>query len=106
MVEERDVAINARDARVADSLATLAGAERTLAAARDALARREGDLATLRADLEAADRLHDERGAELARMDAALAAQERIILHRQSLWWWISLPFLRLKLVFFRGRAR
>jgi 2-polyprenyl-3-methyl-5-hydroxy-6-metoxy-1,4-benzoquinol methylase len=106
MVEERDVAINARDARVADSLATLAGAERTLAAARDALARREGDLATLRADLEAADRLHDERGAELARMDAALAAQERIILHRQSLWWWISLPFLRLKLLFFRGRSR
>jgi 2-polyprenyl-3-methyl-5-hydroxy-6-metoxy-1,4-benzoquinol methylase len=106
MVEERDVMIAARDARVADSLATLAGAESTLGAARDALARRESDLATVRADLEAADRLHDERGAELARMEAALTTQERIILHRQSLRWWIALPFLRLKLLLFRGRHR
>jgi hypothetical protein len=106
MIEERDTAIAARDARVADSLATLVSAERTLGAARDALARRESDLATVRGDLDSADRTHDERGAELARMEAALAAQERIILHRQTLRWWIALPFLRLKLLFFRGRRQ
>jgi 2-polyprenyl-3-methyl-5-hydroxy-6-metoxy-1,4-benzoquinol methylase len=106
MIEERDTAIAARDARVADSLATLASAERTLGAAREVLARRESDLATVRADLDSADRTHDERGAELARMEAALAAQERIILHRQTLRWWIALPFLRLKLLFFRGRRQ
>ena len=36
--------------------------------------------------------------AENARLDAAVTAQERIIGYRQSLRWWLRLPFVRVKL--------
>jgi len=36
--------------------------------------------------------------AEIERLEAALAAQERIIAYRQSARWWLALPWLRVKL--------
>lgn len=45
----------------------------------------------------------DERDADLARMGATLAAQQHIILQRQGLTWWITVPFRRMKRLFARG---
>jgi len=36
--------------------------------------------------------------AECTRLERALAAQERIIMHRQSMRWWLTLPWVRAKL--------
>ena len=58
---------------------------------RDSLARRDGDVRSLEADLAASKD-------EIARLEAAAAAQERIIAYRQSLRWWIKLPLLRARL--------
>ena len=41
---------------------------------------------------------------EQTRLEAALAAQERIIAYRQSLRWWLRLPWLRLRLWLARAR--
>jgi hypothetical protein len=50
----------------------------------------ESDLSTLRKTLTALQ-------AEQRSLAAAIAAQERIISHRQSLRWWLQLPWLRAK---------
>lgn len=56
-----------------------------------ALARRNADVAQLEEAVAAYQ-------AENARLDAAVTAQERIIGYRQSLRWWLRLPFVRVKL--------
>jgi SAM-dependent methyltransferase len=43
--------------------------------------------------------------AECDRLDRAVTAQERIIAYRQSARWWVSLPWLRLRLWWQRFRA-
>ena len=43
--------------------------------------------------------------AENSRLDAAVSAQERIIAYRQSLRWWLRLPFVRVKLWWHRLRS-
>lgn len=91
IVVERDaqlVAVNA--ARELHEQALLS--ERpALAKANEALARRESELSTLRKTATAMQ-------AEQRSLEAALAAQERIIAHRQSLRWWWQLPWLRARL--------
>jgi 2-polyprenyl-3-methyl-5-hydroxy-6-metoxy-1,4-benzoquinol methylase len=58
---------------------------------RESLARRDGDVRSLEAAVAASKD-------EIARLEAAAAAQERIIAYRQSLRWWITLPLLRARL--------
>ena len=41
---------------------------------------------------------------ECGRLERAIAAQERIIVYRQSLRWWLALPWLRLRLWWQRAR--
>lgn len=80
MIEERDRAIDARDQIVA-----------TTRAERDrAIDGRDQIVATSRAELTA-------REAEIDRLEAALAAQERLIAYDHSLRGWLRLPWLRLK---------
>jgi SAM-dependent methyltransferase len=45
------------------------------------------------------------QGAECERLERAIAAQERIIAYRQSARWWISLPWLRMRLWWQRMRG-
>jgi hypothetical protein len=45
------------------------------------------------------------KGAECERLERAIAAQERIIAYRQSARWWISLPWLRVRLWWQRMRG-
>jgi hypothetical protein len=59
--------------------------------ARESLARRDGDFRSLEAAVAASKD-------EIARLEAATAAQERIIAYRQSLRWWLKLPLLRARL--------
>ncbi len=58
----------------------------------------------------AAERAESQRAisalrAECGRLERAIAAQERIIAHRQSIRWWIALPWLRLRLWWQRARG-
>lgn len=77
--------------RHADEQAAHAETRTWLDSTQTALARRNVDFAQLE-DAVAAYR------AENARLDAAIAAQERIIGYRQSLRWWLRLPLVRVKL--------
>jgi len=45
------------------------------------------------------------QGAECERLERAIHAQERIIAYRQSARWWLSLPWLRLRLWWQRVRG-
>lgn len=71
--------------------ASLASVQGALESVQAALARRSADVAQLE---EAVAGYRTEN----ARLDAALSAQERIIGYRQSLRWWLRLPFVRVKL--------
>jgi len=82
-----------------------------LAEAQDAqIGRLETAEQVLRAE---SQRLLDEANASTAeavsecdRLQRALDAQERIILHRQSLRWWLVLPWLRVRLAWAQWRGR
>jgi SAM-dependent methyltransferase len=71
----------------------------TLAETHAALFRRDADVAKLEHSIEGFR-------AENARLDAALAAQERIIAYRQSLRWWLKLPVMRVKWWWHRAIGR
>ncbi len=77
----------------------LAAAHREIARLHGMVEERDAALAASNAALAAARE-------ELARREAAQAAQERIILHRQSVRWWLALPFVRLKELLARGTRR
>jgi SAM-dependent methyltransferase len=79
--------------------------ESELSAARNALARTQAELAHAQTELAQRDHEIDDaqrKVAELAgeqrRLDAALAAQERLIAYRQSYHWWLLLPWMRMRL--------
>jgi 2-polyprenyl-3-methyl-5-hydroxy-6-metoxy-1,4-benzoquinol methylase len=80
MIDERDRAIDARDQIVA---ATRAERDRAIDA-------RDQTVATTRAESTA-------RAAEIDRLEAALAAQERLIAYDRSLRGWLRLPWNRLR---------
>jgi hypothetical protein len=95
LVAVRDRLVGERDA----ALASVAAERDALAAARAALEdAHRSELASVR---QASGALQD----ECARLERALAAQERIIAYRQSARWWVVLPWLRLKLWWQRLRA-
>jgi O-antigen biosynthesis protein len=79
------------DRKHADEIAAHAQTRASLNHVQAALARRNADVAQLE-ETAAAYR------AENARLDAAVTTQERIIGYRQSLRWWLRLPFVRVKL--------
>ena len=89
LVAERERIIVERDAQLHECAATIAALEKRNLAL-------ENQMAVLETRVAAAE-------AESARLTAALAAQERIIAYRQSLRWWIRLPWFRLKRRFARG---
>ena len=108
LLKERDAALDRQtghvhhlEALVAERDRGLAARDRDLHAARQALdaatAQRAADAADARQQVGALD-------AERQRLERAIAAQERIIAYRQSARWWLALPWLRLKLLFARGR--
>jgi SAM-dependent methyltransferase len=124
-VAELERAIAGRDARVAEANAEAASArdaanaaqvravlvERGLAEAveqRDAAradivrvaAARDEANAALASAQQAVDALRDEVG----RLDRASQAQERIIAYRQSVRWWVSMPWIRLRALWRRIR--
>lgn len=86
LVAQLQHAQRARDDELAAHAATRAMLDET----RGALARRDSDVGSLE---QAVGALR----AENARLEAALAAQDRIIAYRQSARWWIRLPFFRVR---------
>jgi SAM-dependent methyltransferase len=86
LVAQLQHAQRARD----DELSAHAATREMLAETRGALARRDSDVGSLEHAVAALR-------AENARLEAALAAQDRIIAYRQSARWWIRLPFFRLQ---------
>ena len=116
---ERERIVEERDAQLVAVNAARESFERALAAAHVARGSLEQEIADARAAMQAStqragrigqDRSHGRerelaqvRGAVLAlqteckSLEAALAAQERIIAYQQSLRWWLHLPWLRLK---------
>jgi SAM-dependent methyltransferase len=108
-----------RDAGLARQAAHVRHLEEIAAYRESIVVERDAQLAEMNA-LRAA--LHDERdglaralgsarqavaaqGAECERLERAIAAQERIIAYRQSARWWISLPWLRVRLWWQRLRG-
>jgi len=74
---------------------------------RDAeLVRREARIAESQRALESTQAARVEAMAECERLERALAAQDRIIAHRQSMRWWLALPWLRMKLAWMQWRGR
>jgi len=92
IVAERDHALEIAQARLVDALAQ----RDALGEERNAVAAEAGSKAQA---LEALN-------AECGRLERALAAQERIIAYRQSVRWWFSLPWLRVRLAWQRIRRR
>jgi SAM-dependent methyltransferase len=96
IVEERDGTLAQQAARAAEQDERIAAAERavrerdrSLADAAAARAAAEAEVAGLSAEL-------TESRAQNRRLDAAIAAQERIIDYREGLRWWVRLPGLAL----------
>lgn len=82
-----------------------------LVAERDAeLVRRDAVHAAAQVDarraLDAIEALKTEAMGECDRLQRALDAQERIILYRQGMRWWLALPWLRAKLAWVQWRGR
>ena len=72
------------------------------AAARAALENVQAALAKRNAHVDHLEQAIEGYRAENRRLDAAVTAQERIIGYRQSLRWWLRLPFVRVKLLWHR----
>ncbi len=105
----REALVVERDGQLA---AANADRDRALRACDVAQAERDDtarQLAGARAEMAAlaASRLQDHATfvEEAGRLERALAAQDRIIAHRQSLRWWLALPWLRVKLWWQRWRT-
>jgi len=95
LVVERDAVIIERDAVIIERDAALAAHQ----AARALAERSASETAT---QLAAARTRADEAVTECGRLERALAAQERIIAHRQSFGWWLKLPWKRVQLAWSR----
>jgi hypothetical protein len=98
LVAERERIVVERDGQ-------LEALNAALVTARDALVQRDHEVREARRRIAALEDQNDSLMADQARLDAALAAQERIIAHRQSLQWWARLPWLRAKLAWQRLRG-
>ena len=102
LVIERDETIAARNQAIEQVQQALAKAADDHAVAERRIAELERIGAKARADEQHARKHVAEVEAECARLDRALEAQERIIAYRQSLRWWVELPWMRMKLAWKR----
>jgi SAM-dependent methyltransferase len=102
LVVERDADLAARDARIDADGRALALARESHAAAQLRIADAERLHAETRGRLAEARRRIAEVEAECGRLDRALDTQERIIAYRQSFRWWLTLPWMRVKLMLSR----
>lgn len=116
LLRERDAALDRQTAHVHHLESLVAERERivgerdralaTAASERDAIVTRLQHAADeARAELASARQAVAALQDEGARLERALAAQERIIAYRQSARWWLGLPWLRIKLWWQRLRA-
>jgi SAM-dependent methyltransferase len=97
LVAQRESLVVERDGQLGAQHARIVQFERQEQEHFARLAESDRHAASLRASL-------DESQASLREAQAALAAQERIIDYRQSLRWWVMLPWLRLR-SWWRGRG-
>jgi SAM-dependent methyltransferase len=91
LVAERDRAIAARDQKIDDAAKLLVEEKRQTVDAAKLLEERKRQLAER-------DRVHAELQNEIARLNEAVNAKERIVSYRQSFRWWLTLPWMRFKL--------
>ncbi len=105
LVAERERIVEQRDAELTAASVRTVDQERALINARDALVQRDAEVREARRRIALLEDQNDALVADQGRLDAALAAQERIIAHRQSLGWWLRLPVLRAKLALQRLRG-
>lgn len=91
VVVERDAQLLACNTARESHESALSVTPKELASAPEELAARANAVAGLKSELRA---LEQEKGS----MDAALAAQERIIGYRETLRWWLQLPWLRARM--------
>jgi type VI protein secretion system component VasK len=91
LVAERDRAIAARDQKIDDAAKLLVEEKRQAVDAAKLLEERKRQLAER-------DRIHAELLKEIARLNEAVNAKERIVSYRQSFRWWLALPWMRFKL--------
>jgi SAM-dependent methyltransferase len=106
LVAERERIVEQRDAQLRAVNEARDAHEHALVTARDALVQLDAEVREARRRIAVLEDQNDSLVADQARLDAALAAQERIIAHRQTLRWWLRLPWLRAKLAWQRLRAR
>ncbi len=99
LVVERDGQLEAANA-LREAMETRHG-EALRAAHEDGMAQAGKGHAVERAET---DRAMTALRTECGRLERAIAAQERIIVYRQSARWWLALPFLRLRLWWQRAR--
>ncbi len=108
--DEELVAVNvaraAHESALIETRATLVERDATVAALKADITELDADLAEERTERAAAHKRAVDLDAELGRLDAAVSAQERIITYRQSLAWWVKLPWLRLRLAWQRLAGR
>jgi SAM-dependent methyltransferase len=106
LVAYRERIVEERDGQLAALNAAREEQERALVHARDALVQRDGEAREARRRIAVLEDQNDSLIADQGRLDAALAAQERIIAYRQTLGWWWRLPWLRAKLAWQRLHGR
>lgn len=105
LVAVRERVIVERDSQLAAVNAVREGVEGERDAARRELVAVSAAQAEANAALSSARQMVDALTEDAARLERAIAAQERIISYRQSLRWWIALPWLRIKLWWQRTRG-
>jgi len=105
LVVERERIVEERDRQLAGVNATREAHEHALITAREALVRRDAEFRDARRRIGVLEEQNDSLRRDQARLDAALAAQERIISYRQTMRWWLRMPWLRLKLAWQRVKA-
>lgn len=98
LVAYRERIVEERDAQLAEVNALREGHERELQTERPRYEQARKELARCQAEVAALKRTIASLQGEQGSLQAALAAQERIISHRQSLRWWLRLPWVRAKL--------
>ncbi len=98
LVAERDRAIATLDQKLDDAGRLLAEEKRQ----NEELDRQTANASELLAEgkrrLAERDRIHAELQSEIARLNEAVNAKERIVNYRQSFRWWLTLPWMRFKL--------
>jgi SAM-dependent methyltransferase len=106
LVAERERIVVERDAQLVDCNSRAGQLETQLAARERLLDERDGQLAAVRREIAEARATAGGLEREGERLGHALEAQERIIAYRQSLRWWVQLPWLRARLAWQRLTGR